>query len=106
MNEDFRTLSLINTELQQLMFTSCDRKQLLTLVVTDDQYLENNEPIVITWINVTLIRIMENGSNFDVVLSEQERGRITLSMTNTTVVILDDDGKFILCAPHSYSIIT
>ena len=91
-NKDFEPSDSINTELQ---FTSCDRKKSLTLFITDDQDLENNEPIVITWINLTLTRTAENGSNFEPALSEQERGRLTLSMTNTTVVIVDDDGKSI-----------
>lgn len=91
-NKDFEPSDSINTELQ---FTSCDRKKSLTLFITDDQDLENNEPIVITWINLTLTRTVENGSNFKPVLSEQERGRLRLSTTNTTVVIVDDDGKSI-----------
>ena len=91
-NKDFEPSDSINTELQ---FTSCDRKKSLTLFITDDQDLENNEPIVITWINLTLTRTVENGSNFKPVLSEQERGRLRLSTTNTTVVIIDDDGKSI-----------
>ena len=80
-----------NTQMQQIMFTSCDRTKPLTLTIENDQYFESDENIHITLINVTLTSTMENRS--DIVLSEEERGRLVINMTETTITILDDDGK-------------
>ena len=78
------------------MFTTCDRTKELTLDITNDLFFENNENIVISLINVTLTRTMENGSDIVLNLSEEERGRLIWSMTETTITILDDDGKLSL----------
>ena len=94
-NEDFNVIT-DNIQMQQIMFTSCDRTKDLTLDITNDLFFENNENIVITLINVTLTRTMENGSDVVLNLSEEERGRLIFSKTETTVTILDDDGKLSL----------
>ena len=94
-NEDFNVIT-DNIQMQQIMFTSCDRMKDLTLDITNDLFFENNENIVITLINVTLTRTMENGSDVVLNLSEEERGRLIFSKTETTVTILDDDGKLSL----------
>ena len=77
------------------MFTTCDQSRDLTLTIIDDPFLESDESVAITLINVTLTRVI-NGSSDILNLSEGERSRLVLSMAETTVTILDDDGKLSL----------
>ena len=77
------------------MFTTCDQSRDLTLTIIDVPFLESDENVVITLINVTLTRVI-NGSSDILNLSEGERSRLVLSMAETTVTILDDDGKLSL----------
>lgn len=77
------------------MFTTCDQSRDLTLTIIDDPFLERDENVVITLINVTLTRVI-NGSSDILNLSEGERSRLVLSTAETTVTILDDDGKLSL----------
>ena len=85
MNEDFQPV-----DTRKINFTNCDQTKELALSINNDMVFENDENIVITLINVTLTRTMENGSKV-IPLSEAERSRLKWNTTNTTVTILDDD---------------
>ena len=91
--EDFQLRVIDDT--QQITFTTCDHTKDLTITITDDTTFENDESIAITLINVTLTQ-MENGSNRDLNLSEEERRRLRWNMADTAVTILDDDGMLSL----------
>ena len=78
-----------------LNFTSCDHRRDLILNIEDDTEFEDRENIVVALVDVTLIRLLENGSYLALNLSEEEKRRLVWNFANTTVTILDDDGMFI-----------